>query len=130
MRIGHWCVIGVTASSAIGCGGSQLPPREVAETRAAMRAAGEVGANEVPRGELHLRLAQDQLALAERYIADDEEVLAREALWRARQDAELALALAKEQAAIDAAQEARRRVQQLQSAAGTGTPTEPPSEKR
>jgi pyridoxal biosynthesis lyase PdxS len=129
MRIRHWFVIGITASAAFGCAGSRLPAQEVAETRAAMRAAGEIGAGEVPRGELHLRLAQDQLALAERYIAEDEEVLAREALSRARQDAELALALAKEQAAIDAAKEARRRVQQLQSAAGTGTPTEP-SDKR
>lgn len=129
MRIRDWCVVVITASAAFGCAGAQLPPQEVAETRAAMRAAGEVGANEVPRGELHLRLAQDQLALAERYIAEDEEVLAREALSRARQDAELALALAKEQAAIDAAKEARRRVRQLESAAGTGAPAVPP-EKR
>jgi hypothetical protein len=117
-------------ATAAGCAGASVPTKDVADTKAAMRAADEVGARQIPRGELHLKLAQDQLTLAEEYLKEDEEELAREALTRARQDAELALALAKEKHAIEAAQEARRRVQQLQSAAGTGTSVPPPDQNR
>ncbi len=113
-------------AAATGCAGASVPTKDVADTRAAMRAADEVGARAIPRGELHLKLAQDQLALAEQYLKEDEEDLAREALARAKNDAELALALAKEKHAIDAANEARQRVQQLQSAAGTGASVPPP----
>ena len=113
-------------AAATGCAGASVPTKDVSDTKAAMRAADEVGARQIPKGELHLKLAQDQLTLAEQYLKEDEEHLAREALSRAKNDAELALALAKEKHAVDAANEARQRVQQLQSAA-TGASVPPPA---
>jgi hypothetical protein len=102
----------------------------MADTKAAVRAANEVGAESIPQGQLHLKMARDQIALAESYLRDDEEDLAKAALDRARQDAELALAMAKEAQAKQAALEARRKVDELRGAAGTGAPVTPPSQNR
>ncbi len=113
-----------------GCASSQVPPQTMADTKAAVRAANEVGAESIPQGQLHLKMARDQIALAESYLRDDEEDLAKAALDRARQDAELALAMAKEAQAKQAALEARRKVDELRGAAGTGAPVTPPSQNR
>jgi hypothetical protein len=97
-----------------GCGGSPTPVRSLSETRAAVRSAEEMGARDVPRASLHLKLAQDELAAAEREIAEGDGDDARPYLARAKADAELALAYAKGERTRREALEARRRVDELQ----------------
>jgi hypothetical protein len=105
----------VTVSAlTVACGGSPTPIRSLAETRAAVRSAEEMGARAVPRAALHLKLAQDQLGAAEREIADGDGDDARPLLLRARADAELALAYARSEHTRREALEARRKVDELQ----------------
>jgi hypothetical protein len=61
-----------------------------------MRAARELGAQAVPRAQLHLRLAQEQVTQARKLAEDGENERAASLLTRARADAELALALSRE----------------------------------
>jgi hypothetical protein len=61
-----------------------------------MRAARELGAQAVPRAQLHLRLAQEQVTQARKLAEDGENERAASLLNRARADAELALALSRE----------------------------------
>jgi hypothetical protein len=84
---------------AVGCGHSEVPATRLADAEAAIRAANEVGAPSIPRAALHLKMANDQLDTAKKYVANDEDELAAFALDRAKLDAELALALAREQQA-------------------------------
>jgi Domain of unknown function (DUF4398) len=61
-----------------------------------MRAAQEVGAQQVPKADLHLRLAQEQVEKARKLAADGDNERASMLLSRAHADAELALALTRE----------------------------------
>jgi hypothetical protein len=61
-----------------------------------MRAARELGAQAVPRAQLHLRLAQEQVTQARKLANDGENERAASLLDRARADAELALSLSRE----------------------------------
>lgn len=81
---------------ALGCGHSEVPATRLADAESAIRAATEVGAPAIPRAALHLKMANDQLETAKKYVANDEVELAAFALDRAKLDAELALALARE----------------------------------
>jgi len=83
----------------LGCGGAALPADKLTAAEASMRAAEEVGAKSVPRAELHLKLAQEQVEQARRLADDGDEERASQVLVRARADAELAVALAREAAA-------------------------------
>ena len=109
------CCLGAGALAVVtaACGGSPAPVRSLADTRAAIRSAEEVGAHQVPRAALHLKLAQDQLAAAEQEIAQGDGDEARPILARARADAELAIAYAREEGARREALEARRKVDEL-----------------
>jgi hypothetical protein len=62
----------------------------------AMRAAQEVGANANPEGQLHARLAQEELERAKRLMHDGDNERAERLLWRATADAELAVAVTRE----------------------------------
>jgi hypothetical protein len=83
---------------ATGCGHAAMPAQDVAQAEASLRAAEEVGSAKIPRAALHVKMAKDQLEVAKRHIARDEIELAQEALRRSTLDAELAVALAKENA--------------------------------
>jgi hypothetical protein len=61
-----------------------------------MRAAQEVGAKSVPKAELHLKLAEEQVALAHKLVDNGEEERAAQILTRAKADAELAIALTRD----------------------------------
>ena len=85
--------IGLTVLG-IGCAGATLPTQQVASAEASVRAAKELGAPNVPRAELHLRLAQEELKQAHKSAEDGDEQHGKMLLERARVDAELAIALA------------------------------------
>lgn len=110
----------------LGCSSTQVPVNDIAKTEAAVRAANEVGAEKVPQAQLHLKMANDQIALAQRYLKSGDDADASAAYDRARYDAELALALAKEEQTRADAQAVREKVTQLRSSAGTGASVPPP----
>jgi hypothetical protein len=106
----------VALVTAFGCGGSMpVPQSQLTQSKASIRAAEEVGAPRVPQAALHLKMAQDQVAQAEKLIADDDNEEATLVLARAEADAELALELAREASLKAQAQEALNKVDKLKS---------------
>ena len=90
-----------------GCGASfPTPTQRMVDAQAAERGATELGANNEPAAQLSLKLAQEQSAQAKKAMADGENKRADGLLIRARADAELAIAQAKEKNAKTAGQRA------------------------
>lgn len=91
----------------VGCGKSWPEPKQpMAEAEAASRSAREVGADDQPAAKLKVTLADEQIAEAKARIAKGDNERATYLLLRARADAELALALAHEQNALNDKQKA------------------------
>lgn len=97
-------LIGTTV---VACGATvPVPTQRMADAESAERSARELGANGQPQAQLHLKLATDQIAQARASIADGDNERAALQLVRAKADAELAVALARELAAKTASQQA------------------------
>jgi hypothetical protein len=91
-----------------------LPPTEKMESSsAAIRAAEEVGAPKVPQAALHLQLAREQTEHAKALLAKGERGDAEGLLLRAQADADLAVALSREDTSKREAQEAVEQVRKL-----------------
>lgn len=108
-------VLAVSSLLVVACGSHPAPTAKVASSEAAVRAAGELNANDIPSAQLHLKLAQDQLQVAKKLIDDGENKRADYILTRAQADAELAVALAKETALAKEAEVAMAKVRELKS---------------
>jgi Domain of unknown function (DUF4398) len=107
-----------------GCGPSWPEPKQpMAEAEAASRSAREVGADSQPAAKLKVTLADEQIAEAKARIAKGDNERATYLLVRARADAELALALAHEQNALNEKQKA---VAQSSSTLEANTPKATP----
>jgi hypothetical protein len=102
------------AAGLASCASAQLNPARVSEVNAAMRAAEEVGAGSNPKAELHLQLAKDEVAEANRLAKAGDEENARLLLDRAQADAELALQLARTEQEQQKAREAWDKVKEFQ----------------
>jgi hypothetical protein len=90
-----------TTPFAWACGASiPAPTQPMADAESASRSAREVGADGQPAAKLQVKLADEQIAEAKTLIANGENERASYVLLRARADAELALALAREQNAL------------------------------
>jgi Domain of unknown function (DUF4398) len=114
MRIGAIALLSVFAAA---CGSSYPPPND--EWSAAQQDVGRAeagGAPGVPDAKLHLQLAQEDLAKSKQLI-DQDNKRAASLIALARVEAQLALSLAKQQVAQDAAQKAQN---DLQNAKGGG----------
>ena len=105
----------LAAMLCIACATVPPPTGHVSDAEAAIRGAMEVDANSVPRAALHLRLAQEQVDKAKRYMQDELNDRAELALQRAEADAELAIALAREHEMTTKAKAARAKVEQLKA---------------
>jgi hypothetical protein len=117
-----WCLS--AASLALGCSASWPEPKQpMADAEAASRSAREVGAEAQPAAKLQAQLADEQIAAAKERIAEGDNERATFLVVRARADAELALALANEQKALDAKQKA---VEQSTSTLEANTPKATP----
>lgn len=92
---------------ALGCGGALPPTQELADAQAASRGALELGAQRHPRAQLHLRLAEEQIEEAKAAMEDEENERAASLLSRARADAELAVALSREESARQRLEQAK-----------------------
>jgi hypothetical protein len=96
----------------LGACGSFPPPTErLNTTDGAIRGATEVGAQQIPRAALHLKLAQEQADKARQLMQDGYNERADQALKRAQSDAELAIAIAKETQTVAKADEAAEKLQ-------------------
>ncbi|HPS31747.1 MAG TPA: DUF4398 domain-containing protein [bacterium] len=85
----------VTAFAVVsGCASA---PLNTEESTSGIRAAEEVGAAKVPQASLHLKLAKEELAQAKKLEAKGESLKAASMLQRSETDAELAVALAREE---------------------------------
>ncbi len=104
-------IAAATTVIAVGCASS--PPLRTEASTSGIRAAEEVGAAKVPQASLHLQLAKEELENAKRLAANDEKERAVSMLSRAEVDAELAVALSREDAEKAEAQGAIDRVRQL-----------------
>ena len=113
------------------CGSYPPPTERMTTSEAAIRAADEVGAGQVPRAALHLKLAQEQTDKARKLMEDGYNERAELTLKRAQADGELALAIAKEHATVERAQQAHAKLDELRAgtaqaasdAASTPAPT-------
>jgi hypothetical protein len=94
---------------------SDIPIEEMTQSRATIRAAEEVGAENVPSAATHLQLARDQTERANALLREGEERRAAFVLERAAADAELAIALAREVPLRAETERALERVRQLQA---------------
>lgn len=92
----------------------KIPVAQLANSGAAIKAAEEMGANEVPAAAHHLTLAKRQTEEANKLMSDGEDRRAAFLLERATADAELALALAREEPTRRDAERLIERVQTLQ----------------
>lgn len=97
----------------VGCATAQLPISYVVDAQAAISAAESVGAEKIPKAQLHLKMARDQVKKADLYIKEKEPEKARFMLMRAQADAEVALALTREAQDRARLEEANKRVDEL-----------------
>jgi hypothetical protein len=92
---------------ALGCAGSYPPPtQQMADVESASRSANELGAQNSPKAQLHLKLADEQLKMAKTAMEKDDNERAESLLMRAKADAELAVALTREENAKSEASKA------------------------
>jgi hypothetical protein len=94
-----------------GCGSSPAVNKEASTS--AIRAAEEVGASKVPSASLYLQLAKEELENAKGLASRGDKEEAESMLERAQADAELAVALSREDADKKEAAQAIERVRQL-----------------
>jgi hypothetical protein len=119
--------IGLVAACTVACASRPMPTSKVSSSAAAVRSAQEVGAEQSPEAALHLRMAKDQLARARALLDDGEYEKAEWLLTRAESDAEVAIAIARETRAKQAAERAAGSVRQAstQDSIGGGQATPP-----
>ena len=115
MRTSFAILLPVAVIAAVGCASYPAPTQGLADAQAAQRSAQELGAAGQPAAQLHLRLAEEQITRAKAAIDGGDNERASLLLARAKSDAELALALAREQGATADAQRATDHLNTLRS---------------
>jgi len=110
MRITH---IAMAGALLFGCASVPTPTERMEASAAAIRSAEEVGAQKVPGAAYHLQLAKEQQQFAKEKLAKKEKSQAKWLLIRAQSDAELALALAREEQGRSQAQKATEKFKEL-----------------
>ena len=90
-----------------------MPHDALSAAQADVKGAEVGGAAENPKAALHVKLAKDQIEIAQKQISDGDNEEAARTLDRAQADAELALALSKEAKAQSDAAEASEQVGKL-----------------
>jgi hypothetical protein len=106
-------VLAAVVAATVGAAGCASTPLKTEASTSGIRAAEEVGAAGVPQASLHLQLAKEELGRAKSLAADDQKEKADSMLARAEVDAELAVALSREDAEKTEARAAVDRVRQL-----------------
>jgi len=111
----------LAASLLTACGASlPAPHNKLADAEAAHRSAKELGADTKTAAQLNLKLAEEELAAARAQMKAGDNERAESTLLRAKADAELALALAREHDAKNEAGKAVDTANASQSARTNG----------
>jgi pyridoxal biosynthesis lyase PdxS len=110
------------ALCAVGCSHYPAPTQQVASSMAAVRGAEEAGALQIPEGALHVKLAQEQIEQSRRLMEEEEYQKAEHKALRADSDAELAVAIARQQ---NAEAELQQLAQASEAARGQSMPSQP-----
>lgn len=105
--------VGLIAASGAACGGAAVPQETLTAAQAAAKGAEVGGANEDPKAQLHLKLANEQIEKAKKLIADGDNEEAARLVDRAQADADLALALAQQGKALRDAKDADEQLGKL-----------------
>lgn len=114
-------IVVAVAVAAAACGHSAIPTDRLGRAEGAVQSAQAMGATQEPSAALHLRLANENLTLAKKLIADGENERASYVLMRAESDANLARSLVNEARAKAEADRAQREVQMIQSSMPRGS---------
>ena len=88
-------VSSLLALFAVACASSGVPMDRLTDAKATVRAAQEAGAKDTPQAALHLKMANDELASAQKAMDDNDNDRAHLLLNQAQSDADLSLALAR-----------------------------------
>jgi flagellar capping protein FliD len=107
------CIWGALALLVAGCGSSAVPLDKLTDAKATARAAQEAGAETTPQAALHLKMANDELASAQKAMDDKDNDRARLLLNQAQSDADLSLALARGTTEKQQAQDAQAKIDGL-----------------
>ena len=107
---------GIAMIGLAACASVPPPHERHAASQAAIRTATEMNAEQVPQAALHLKLAQEQFDKGKALMNDGDNRRATFMLMRAKADAEMALALARENKART---EAQVLLDKLRAAGGT-----------
>jgi hypothetical protein len=99
------------------CGGAPPPQTQMTAAQSAVRAAEVGGAEELPKGKLHLKYARDQIQQATALMQEKENEEAERILIRAEVDARYALALAEQEEAVQEANDLLTKIDELMEAA-------------
>lgn len=111
----HRFVLGLLACSLLAaCTSTPVPQTQLTDAKVATSAAQAVGARDEPQAALHLKMAEDAIVEAEKWIAAGDNEPAISLLERARADAELAQSLTHLTKREDAAKAALSRVDALE----------------
>lgn len=108
---------GFTALFGVGCGSAAVPLERLTDAKATVRAAQEAGAQNTPQAALHLKMANDELASAQKAMDDNDNDRARLLLNQAQSDADLSLSLARGAGEKQQAQEAQAKIDGLRKQA-------------
>src|SRR4051812_4438039 len=105
--------VGLAAASAVACGGAAVPQDALTAAQASVKGADVGGANDDPKAQLHLKLANEQIEKAKKLIEDGKNEEASRLVDRAQADADLALALAEQGKALKDAKDADEQLGKL-----------------
>jgi chromosome segregation ATPase len=125
MRRSTWIATVACALWSTACATSSPPPtRQLADSRAAVRVAEEVGATEDPQAAQYLGLARKQLAQADQEMQQRNYDRAEHWLRQAQANAELSAALAREAKARNEVTALRQQIEELDSRMPPRSPRE------
>lgn len=112
-------IIAIASTTCVmACASYPAPTQRMADAIATSRGAKEVGAESNPKAQLHLRLAEEQIQRAKKLMDEGENKRADFVLVRAKADADLALAEARDAVAEKSANEVKARVEAARKEGG------------
>ena len=112
MSIRHVCHVVAAAALFSACATTSVPQDKFAASQGSIRAAEELGADQVPQASLYLQYAREQAQEAHQLFDKGEDMRAVSLLKRAEADAQLALAITRAEPVKAEAAEAEKKLQQ------------------
>jgi hypothetical protein len=122
-RTGVLAVAVLGAAAVAACASTPAPTQRMVDAQASLRGAEEVGAGREPQAQLHARLAEENIQRAKVLMQNGDNKRAEYVLVRAKADADLALANARDRQAKVEADRAAGELDHLQTGP---TPAVPP----